>query len=96
MGGDVGADAVVAAAENLHERASGSQDPRRAVALQAAHRPRPGLQPPGICLDGVVRVLLDGVQGGGANSPRTCGYVGARSVVALAGTVPVPLEYSIA
>lgn len=30
--------------------------------FQAAHRPEPGLQPPVICLDRVVRVLSDGVQ----------------------------------
>jgi hypothetical protein len=30
--------------------------------FQAPHRPEPGLQPPVICLDRVVRVLLHGVQ----------------------------------
>jgi hypothetical protein len=35
------------------------------VAFQSAHRPEPGFQPPVICFDRVVRVLLDGVQGRG-------------------------------
>jgi hypothetical protein len=44
------------------EGVTGGEDPRPAVALQAPHRPEPGLQPPVVCLDRVVRVLLDGVQ----------------------------------
>jgi hypothetical protein len=61
-GGDVGGEFVVAAAEVLHERVTGGDDPRGAVAFRAAHRPEPGLQPAVICLDGVVRVPLDAMQ----------------------------------
>jgi hypothetical protein len=64
-GGDVGGEFVVAAAEVLDERVTGSQDPRGPVALQAAHRPERRFQPPVICFDRVVRIPLDGVQGGG-------------------------------
>ena len=32
------------------------------VTFQAAHRPHPGLQPPVVSLDGIIRVLLEGVQ----------------------------------
>ena len=62
MAGDFGGDVVVAAAEILDEGMTGSQDPRGAVTLQAPHRPQPGFQPPVVCLDRVVRVLLNGVQ----------------------------------
>jgi hypothetical protein len=61
-GGDVGGEFIVAAAEILHERVTSSEDPRGPVALQAAHRPQPRLQPAVISLDRVVRVLLDGMQ----------------------------------
>ena len=36
--GDVGGDVVVAAAQVLHERVTGGENPRRAVPLQAPHR----------------------------------------------------------
>ena len=62
-GGDVGGEFVVAAAEVLDEGMPGGQGPRGAVALQAAHRPEPGLQPAVICLDRIIGVLLHGVQG---------------------------------
>ena len=61
-GGDVGGEFIVAAAEVLHERVAGSQDPRGPVAFQAAHRPQPRFQPPVICFDRVIRVSLDGMQ----------------------------------
>jgi hypothetical protein len=61
-GGDVGGEFIVAAAEILHERVTGGQDPRGPVALQAAHRPQPRFQPAVISLDRVVRVLLDDMQ----------------------------------
>jgi hypothetical protein len=61
--GDIGrAELVVAAAEVLDERVTGGQDPRGPVALQAAHRPQPGFQPPVIGLDRVVRIPLDSVE----------------------------------
>jgi hypothetical protein len=62
-GGDVGGEFIVAAAEVLDERVTGGHDPRGPVAFEAAHRPQPGFQPPVICLDRVVRVPLDGMQG---------------------------------
>ena len=71
--GDAGGDVVVAAARVLHERVTGGENPRRAVPLQAPHRPEPGLQPPVICFGSVIRVLLNGVQGRGdqlAGHPR--------------------------
>ena len=60
--GRSGGDVIVAAAQVLHERVTGGEDPRRPVPFQAPHRPGPGFQPPVICLDQVVRVLLQGVQ----------------------------------
>jgi hypothetical protein len=78
----------VAAAEILHEGMTGSQDPRGAVALQAAHRPEPGFQPPVICFDRVTRVLLNGVQRRGDQVIKDPRVYGARSVVTSAGTVP--------
>jgi len=60
--GDFGSDVVVAAAEILHEGMTGGEDPRGAVTLQSPHRPQPGLQPPVVSLDRVVRVLLHDVQ----------------------------------
>jgi hypothetical protein len=41
---------------------TGGQDPRCAAALQSAHRPEPGFQPPVVSLDRIIRVLLNGVQ----------------------------------
>jgi len=41
---------------------TGGESPCRAVALQAPHWPQPGFQPSMVCLDRVVRVLLEGVQ----------------------------------
>jgi hypothetical protein len=61
-GGDVGGEFVVAAAEVLYERVTGSQDPRGPVTLESAHRPQPRFQPAVIGLDRVVRVPLDSVQ----------------------------------
>ena len=50
VGGEkVGGYVVVAAAQILHERMPGSDDPRGAVAFQPADRPEPGLQPAMIC-----------------------------------------------
>jgi len=60
--GEVGGNVIVAAAKVLHECVTGGEDPRRPVPFQAPHRPEPGFQPPVICLDRVVRVLLHGVQ----------------------------------
>jgi hypothetical protein len=65
VAGDFGSDVVVTAAQILHEGVTGGEDPRRAVAFQAAHRPQPGLQPPVICLDRIIGVLLHGMQGRG-------------------------------
>lgn len=62
-GGDCGSEFILAAAEVLHERMSGCQEPRGPVALQAGHRPQPRFQTPVIGLDQVVRVALHGVQG---------------------------------
>ena len=59
--GDVGGDVGVTAAQVLHEGVTGEK-PRWAMPFQAVHRPEPGLQPPVICLDRVVRVLLGDVQ----------------------------------
>ena len=58
-----GGDVVVTAAQVLHEGMSRSEDSGRAVALQAAHRPQPCLQPPVVRLDGSVRMPLNSVQG---------------------------------
>ena len=57
-----GSDVVVAAAQVLDEGMTGGESPCRAVALQAPHWPQPGFQPSMVCLDRVVRVLLEGVQ----------------------------------
>lgn len=59
---DVGGDLVVATAQVLHEGVTGGEDPRRAMPLQAPHRPEPGFQPSVICLDRVIRILLNDVQ----------------------------------
>jgi hypothetical protein len=64
LGASMG-DVVVAAAEVLHECITDDENPRRAVPLHTPHRPEPGLQPPLVCLDRVVRVLLSSVQGRG-------------------------------
>ena len=61
-GGDVGGEFIVAAAQVLHERVPGGDDPRGPVAFQSAHRPEPGFQPSVIGFDRVVRVPLDGMQ----------------------------------
>ena len=60
--GYVGGDLVVAAAEVLDEGVPGGDDPRGPVALESAHRPEPGLQPPVIGLDRIIGPALDGVQ----------------------------------
>src|SRR5260370_30863284 len=62
-GGDAGGDVVVAAAQVLREGVTGGEGASWAVTLQPAHRPEPGLQPPVVCLDPVVRILPRGVQG---------------------------------
>jgi hypothetical protein len=59
---DVGGDVVVATAQVLHEGVRGGDDLRRAMPLQAPHRPEPGFQPSVICLDRVIRILLNDVQ----------------------------------
>jgi hypothetical protein len=41
---------IVAAAEVLHKRMSGCQDPRGPMAFDSAHRPQPRYQPPVIGL----------------------------------------------
>jgi hypothetical protein len=51
--GDVGGEFVVAAADVLHERVPGGDDPRGPVAFQSAHRPQPCFQPPVIRFDGL-------------------------------------------
>jgi hypothetical protein len=61
-GGDVGGKFIVAAAEVLDERVTGTQDPGGPVALESAHRPEPGLQPAMVGFDRIIRILLDGVQ----------------------------------
>jgi hypothetical protein len=43
-GGYIYDEFIVAAAEILHERVTGGQDPRGPVAFQSAHRPQPGGQ----------------------------------------------------
>src|SRR5260370_36034469 len=62
-GGDAGGDVVVATAQVLHEGVTGGEGASWAVTLQPAHRPEPGLQPPVVCLDRVVRIVPGGVQG---------------------------------
>jgi len=62
-GGAIGGEFIVAAAEILHERVPGGDDPRGPVAFQAAHRPQAGFQQAVIGFYRVVRVALDGVQG---------------------------------
>ena len=62
---------------------TGGQDPRGPVPFQSAHRPEPGLQPAVICLDRVVRVLLDGVQRRGhqlVENPRVNGRAVGRDL----------------
>jgi hypothetical protein len=84
----IGGDVVLAAAQILHGRMTRSEDPRRAVAFQAAHRPQLGLQPPMICLDRISGVALHGMQGRGDQFIGHPRVNGARSVVTSAGTVP--------
>ena len=62
LGGNIGSDVVVTAAQILDEGMSGGDDSGGPGAFQSAHRPQPGLQPPMICLDRIVRVALDGTQ----------------------------------
>ena len=62
---DLGSDVVVAAAQVLHEVMSRGEDPGGAVTLQPAHRPQPGLQPPVVRLNRVVRMPLNDMQGRG-------------------------------
>jgi hypothetical protein len=71
-GGDVSSDLLVAAAQMLHERVTGGQDPRGPVMFEAAHRPQPGLQSTVIGLDRFVRVAFSDVQRRGPQrgSPR--------------------------
>ena len=59
----IDAELVVAAPQVLHEGVTLDDHRRRVVASQAAHRPQPGLEPSVICLDRVVRMSLNGVQG---------------------------------
>jgi len=61
-GGDIDGEFIMTAAEILDERVPGRDDPRGPVALQAAHRPEPGFQPPVISLDRIVRITLDYMQ----------------------------------
>jgi hypothetical protein len=61
VGGRVGGDLVVAAAEVLYEGMPVGDDPRGAVAFESAHRAQAGFEPPVITFDRVVGVLLDGV-----------------------------------
>jgi hypothetical protein len=67
----------VAVAQVLHEGMSRGENPDAAVALQPASAAAVAFQPPVICLDRVVRVLLNGVQGRGSQfvePPRaSCG-----------------------
>ena len=58
------------------------------MAFEIAHWPQPGFQPAVIGFDGVVRVPLDGVQGGGDQLVQDTWIGRARSVVTSAETVP--------
>jgi hypothetical protein len=74
---NLGGGVVVAVAQVLHEGMSRGENPDAAVALQPASAAAVAFQPPVICLDRVVRVLLNGVQGRGSQfvePPRaSCG-----------------------
>jgi hypothetical protein len=59
---------------------SGSNDPRGAVAFQAAHRPEPGFPSSMIGLDRITGLTLDGMQRRGISSPGTRGKAAARPV----------------
>jgi hypothetical protein len=62
---------------------TGGENPRGAVALQASYGAQPGLQPPVICLNRVVRILLHGVQGRGdqlIEHPRVDGRTVGRDL----------------
>jgi hypothetical protein len=58
-----GRDVVVASPQVLDERVPGCDCPGRSVLLETTHRSESGLEPTVIGFDGVVRVLLDPVQG---------------------------------
>jgi hypothetical protein len=60
----------VAAPQILDEGVPGGQNPRGPVALESAHRPQPGFQPPVICFDRVARVPLDAMQALGHHLPK--------------------------
>jgi hypothetical protein len=62
VGGVVGSEFVVAAAEILDERVPGGDYPCGPAAFQSAHRPQPRLQSAMVGFDRVVRVPLDGMQ----------------------------------
>src|SRR5450755_4146145 len=64
-GEGAGGEFVVAAADVLDEGVTGGEDPRGPGALESAHGPEPGFEPPVIGLDRVVRVPLDCMQGRG-------------------------------
>jgi hypothetical protein len=55
------AEFVVAATEVLHERVPGTDHARRAEPFQPAHGAESRLEPTVICLNRVIRVLLDDV-----------------------------------
>jgi hypothetical protein len=78
----------VDAADVLHQGVPGGRDPRGPVALQAAHRPEPGLKPPVISLDAITGIPPGGMQRRGdqlTRDPRiSCGPVRGDP----AGTVP--------
>jgi hypothetical protein len=61
-GGDIDGEFIMTAAKILDEGVTGGQNPRGPVALQAAHRPQPGLQPPVISLNRIIRVPLNCMQ----------------------------------
>jgi hypothetical protein len=84
---DVGGDVVVAAAEVLHERVPGGEDPRRAVPF----RPRTGrsraFSRPWSASIGLFAYCSTTCSAEGTSSSSTLGYTGARSVVTLTGIV---------
>jgi hypothetical protein len=61
-GGDVSGEFIGTAADVLHERVPGRDDPYGPVTLQSAHRPQPRFQVAMVGFDRVVRVALDGMQ----------------------------------
>jgi hypothetical protein len=78
----------VSAAQVLHERVPGGEDPQPGHGLDAAHRPKPPFELHVVGFDSVVRVLLAVVPRRRAQLVEDPG-VGARSVMTSTGTTPV-------